>query len=246
MHRLFHWLMSGRRALLATLFVCLIVGVWVTLQRSGGMEALVAHEIRLRDWIDSNPVWAFAIGLGVYTAVSFVPGTGGKAIAVGWLYGFWQGVLLVEVALSIAAAVTFLFSRHLLREAIRSRYHSFLERLDENLLKRPALYVLMLRLAHAPYSVLNYTLGATRMPAHTFLWTTALGLLPGTMVFVFAGLRLPTLAELVEEGVWGLLDPWLIGALALSAVAVPLVHLIAGALRRRFRGTVHHIPTSDE
>jgi uncharacterized membrane protein YdjX (TVP38/TMEM64 family) len=227
MQRLFHWLMSGRRALLATLFLCLIAVVWVTLHRSGGMEALVAQEIRLRDWIDSNPVWAFAIGLGVYTAASFVPGTGGKAIAVGWLYGFWRGVLLVEVALSTAALGSFLFSRFLLRDAIRRRYVSFVERLDDNLLKRPALYVLMLRLAHVPYTVVNYTLGATKIPVRTFLWTTALGLLPGTMVFVFAGLRLPTLAELIQEGAWGLLDPWLIAALALSAVLAPLVHLIA-------------------
>lgn len=233
MQRLFHWLMTGRRALLAILFLCLLGGVWVALQRTGGIEALVAHEIRLREWIASNPLWAFATGLGVYTAVSFVPGTGGKAIAVGWLYGFWQGVLLVELALCTAAAISFLFSRYLLRDAIRSRYDSFLERLDDNLLKRPALYVLMLRMAHVPYTVVNYTLGATRIGVRTFLWTTALGLLPGTMVFVFAGLRLPTLAELAEEGVWGLLDPWLIGALALSAVLVPLVHLIAGWWKQR-------------
>src|SRR5690606_21537352 len=126
-----------------------------------------------------------------------------------------------------------------LRDAIRSRYDSFLERVDDNLLKRPALYVLMLRMAHAPYTVVNYTLGATRIGVSTFLWTTALGLLPGTMVFVFAGMRLPTLAELVDEGVWGLLDPWLIGALALSAVLVPLVHLIAGWWKQRLSTADH-------
>jgi uncharacterized membrane protein YdjX (TVP38/TMEM64 family) len=223
---------TTRRAVLAALFVCLLAGVLATLQHTGGIEALVAQEVRLRDWIHSHPLRAFAMGLGIYTAVSFVPGTGGKAIAVGWLYGFWLGVLLVEVALSTAALVSFLFSRHLLRDAIRTRYAIFLERLDNNLLKRPALYVLTLRLAHAPYTVLNYTLGATAMPTHTFVWTTAVGLLPGTMVFVFAGMRLPTLAELVQEGVWGLLDPWLIGALVISGVSVPLVHAIVGALKR--------------
>lgn len=246
MARLLLWLKNSRRALLALLFVCLLAGVLVTLQRTGGIEALVAQELRLRHWIDTNPWQAFAAGLGIYTAASFVPGTTGKAIAIGWLYGFWQGVLIVEIALSTAALCSFLFSRALLRDAIRTRYAIFLEKLDSNLLQRPGLYVLMLRLAHAPYTVLNYTLGATAMPMRTFLWTTALGLLPGTVVFVFAGMRLPTLNQLVEEGAWGLLDPWLIAALVVSAVAVPLVHVIAGAMKRRFSEPGRNVQTSDE
>lgn len=226
-------LMSGQRALLALLFVAVLAAGWMTLRRTGGLQALVAHEQRLRQWIDAAPLPAFAVGLGVYTLASLIPGTTGKALAVGWLYGFWKGVLLVEAALCTAAVLTFLFSRYVLREAIRDRYAIFLERLDRNLLRRPVLYALSLRLAHVPYTVLNYTLGATAIPVGTFVWTTALGLLPGTIVFVFAGMRLPTLAELLEEGAWGLLDPWLIGALALSAVVVPLSHFAVRLWQRR-------------
>jgi uncharacterized membrane protein YdjX (TVP38/TMEM64 family) len=228
------WLKKGQRALLAIVFALLIAGAYVVLRHTGGMDSLVAQDERLRSWIDMYPLQAFVAGLGVYTAACFIPGTTGKAIAVGWLYGFWQGVVLVEAALCTAAVCSFLFSRSVLRESIRGRYTFFLDRLDDNLLRRPGLYVLTLRLAHVPYTVLNYTLGATALPVSTFLWTTALGLLPGTAVFVFAGRSLPTLAELVEQGIWGLLDPWLIGALVASALSVPLGHLTAGWLKQRF------------
>jgi uncharacterized membrane protein YdjX (TVP38/TMEM64 family) len=245
MPRLLLWLKNGRRALLAIAFVCLIVCVYLVVYHSGGIETLVAQDMRLRRWVEARPLQAFAAGLAIYTAASFVPGTTGKAIAVGWLYGFWQGVLLVEVALCTAAVCSFLFSRYLLRESIRSRYAIFLERLDTNLLRRPGLYVLMLRLAHVPYTALNYILGATGIPVRTFLWTTALGLLPGTVVFVFAGRRLPTLAELVDQGAWGLLDPWLIGALVASALSVPLGHLLAGWFKQRFSATSGSLQQTD-
>ena len=78
-----------------------------------------------------------------------------------------------------------------------------------------ALYLLTLRLAHAPFSIMNYAAGAgTDVSFRTFWWTTQLGLLPGNIVFVFAGTRLPSLEALVRRGPLSLLDGPMIIALA--------------------------------
>jgi len=77
--------------------------------------------------------------------------------------------------------------------------------------------------------LVNYCVGATAVPLRTFGWTTAIGILPGSMVFAFVGSRIPTLAEIVETGVWQLLDPMLFAILA-AAFAFPII--IRWAIRR--------------
>lgn len=52
----------------------------------------------------------------------------------------------------------------------------------------------------------------------TFWWTTQLGLLPATMIFVYAGTQIPSLATIADRGVLVMLDAKLIIALIASAV----------------------------
>lgn len=231
---------SGRKLLVAVAFLTAIVVVFLTVAASGRLETVIVHERQLRHWINTHQLSAFLYGLAIYTTISLIPGTSGKAIVAGWLYGFWQGLLLVELSLTVAALVAFLVSRHLLRDVIESRYSGFVLRLNNLLRTHASAYLLSLRLAHVPFTFLNYALGPTPLATRTFVWTTALGLLPGTLVFVFTGHRLPTLAELAERGAWRLLDPWLIVALALSASAIPLVHLTLNAMAKwRQRPSMH-------
>ena len=91
----------------------------------------------------------------------------------------------------------------------------------------------MIRLLHAPFSFVNYAAGATNIvPARTFWWTTQLGLMPGTMVFVFAGTRIPALSTIAEQGVFALLDRSLIAALVTTS-ALPMFIRWIGALFSR-------------
>jgi uncharacterized membrane protein YdjX (TVP38/TMEM64 family) len=80
---------------------------------------------------------------------------------------------------------------------------------------------------------MNYACGATRVRLAQFSWTTAVGLLPGCFVFVFAGTRLPTLAELLNKGPLQLLDPWLLGGLALTALLPIVIRWGLARIRRR-------------
>lgn len=200
------------------LLAVLIATVGFFFRRYGLFDNLVRHEILIREFLQSRPLQGFAIGLVSYFVLSLIPGTGGKSVIYGWLFGFWQGVVIADVALTGAAVVTFLFSRWLMRDALQSRFAIVMRKLDEHFQKDGPYYLLTLRLMHSPYTATNYTCGATSLSTFSFWWPTQLGLIPSTMVFVFAGTQIPTLREVVEQGAGAVLSPKLFLALVLMGI----------------------------
>lgn len=216
--------MSNRhRVLIGLAIVGVLATLAVLLREHTSLEVLVRRETSLRTAIQNNPFQSWLIGFGVYFVTSLIPGTGGKSMIFGWLFGLWSAVLMVDAALTLAALVTFFISRYLIRDLVESRFGVRVDRLNQHLERDGPFYLLQLRMAHAPFSFINYVSGALRIPTVTFWWTTQLGILPGTAVFVFAGSRLPTLRELSEQGPIELLDPWLVGGLLLTAVLPVLI-----------------------
>jgi uncharacterized membrane protein YdjX (TVP38/TMEM64 family) len=186
------------------------------------IDELVVRERQVRAAIELNPWRSFAIGLVTYTVVSLVPGTSGKSVIVGWLFGLSRAVILIIAGLTVAGLAMFYLSRFVFRAEIEHRYRKFLDALNRHIEKEGAFYLLVLRMAHFPYSVINLVSGASRIRVRTFCWTTALGLLPGTLVFAWIGIRLPSLDELARQGAGSLVDAPLVAALAVSAL-FPLV-----------------------
>ena len=210
--------------LLIMITLILVIGALGLLARHfGSMEWIVDNETRMRDFVERHPWQGWFLGLVIYTAFSLIPGTAGKSVIIGWVFGFWPAVLMVDLGLTIAALGAFFAARFLIRETVRKRFKGLVERLDRRLDEDGAFYLVMMRLAHLPYSVVNYCAGATSVRARTFCWTTAVGILPGTMIFVFVGTRIPTLAQISESGVWPLLDPIMFGLLTATVIFPVLI-----------------------
>lgn len=207
-----------RKLLVLAVAVALFAGLAWYVKNHVTLEELVAQEQRVRESIDRRPWRSFATGLAIYAAVSLVPGTSGKSVVFGWLFGFWRGVILIILGLTAAATAIFYLSRYVFRDWIEHHHGRFLAALNRHLEKEGAFYLLALRMAHFPFSIINLAGGASRVHVRTFCWTTALGLLPGTLVFAYVGVRLPSLDELAAKGAGSLVDAPLIAALALSAV----------------------------
>jgi len=127
-------------------------------------------------------------------------------------------VVLIIAGLTAAGLTMFYLSRFVFRAEIEHRYGGFLNALNRHIEKEGAFYLLALRMAHFPYSIMNLVSGASRLRVTTFCRTTALGLLPGTLVFAWVGIRLPSLDELAAQGAGLLVDAPLVAALAASAV----------------------------
>jgi len=199
---------SLRKPLVALVAAALLVALAWYVNRFASLETLIAQELIVRDAIAANPVQSFMIGI------------------YGWLFGFWQAVFIVTVGLTIAAMLIFYLSRYLFQEAIERRYTRFLALMNKHLEKEGAFYLLTLRMAHAPYSIVNPVSGASRVRSWTFFWTTLLGLLPANMIWVYVGLRLPSLEELAASGAEAFIDLPLIVALVGCALLPPLVRFV--------------------
>ena len=223
---------ASRRSLRKPMILLVTLAAMFTLawyvNNYASLELLIEQEQRVRQAIAANPWQSFVIGFVIYFVLSLVPGTGGKGIVYGWLFGFWQGVTIVTIGLTIAAMIIFYLSRYLFQEAIERRYTRFLSLMNKHLEKEGAFYLLTLRMAHAPYSIVNPVSGASRVRSWTFLWTTALGLLPANIIWVYVGLRLPSLEELAATGPEAFIDLPLIVALVGCAFLPPLVRLFIG------------------
>jgi uncharacterized membrane protein YdjX (TVP38/TMEM64 family) len=208
----------SRRLLFGCALLLLLMAVTLVLRQTVSIERIIAVETQLRDHVQRYPVSSFGVGMLVYTLLSLVPGTSGKAIVFGWLYGFWLALVLVNVGLTIAAVISFLLSRYVFRQAIQSRFAYTLERFDNAVRREGAFLVIGLRLMHVPFTFVNYTMGTTSMRTKTFWWASQVGMLPGCIVFVLAGAQLPTLNELVTRGMPAIFTPGLMTALALMAL----------------------------
>ncbi|MDG1896910.1 MAG: VTT domain-containing protein [Fuerstiella sp.] len=200
------------------LITCLMILAVVAL-RYTSLDWFVRNDRWLRNAIHTHPVRSALIAFAVYLLTSLIPGLAGKSIVLGWLFGLVVGVLIVNTAQVAAALVTFLLCRYYLKSAVEARFGLHLRPIQEHMKRDGAMYMLTLRLAHMPFSLLNYASGAgTDISLRKFWWTTQLGLLPGNVVFVYAGTRLPTLQELVATGPLSLLDGPMILALCGTAM----------------------------
>lgn len=186
-----------RRLIALSIFLVTLGLLYAVFHYFVSFEEMAAYEVRLREYVERYPVLSLVAGLVLYVLMSLIPGTGGKAIVAGWLFGFWAGLVVVNVGLTIAALITFYAVRYVFQDLVHQRFSGLIRRVDRALQEDGPLYLLTLRLLHAPYSLTNYASGATMVDARTFWWTTQIGMLPGSIVFVLAGSQLPTLEEVI-------------------------------------------------
>ena len=217
-----------RKLVIFTIAAILLATLAWYLSNYVSIDELADQESRLRASIALNPWRSFVIGFCIYTVMALVPGTGGKAIACGWLFGFWQAVTIVTVGLTIAAMVIFSLSRYLIRESIERRYTANLSLMNKHLEKEGAFYLITLRMLHAPFSIVNPVSGASRVQAWTFFWTTVVGLLPANAIWVYVGIRLPSLDELARSGPESFIDLPLLGALVVCGTLPFLIRWLVG------------------
>ena len=167
------------------------------------LESLAKQEKALRDYQEANPILVLGVAFLVYVGVTglSLPGAAPLTLLYGWYFGWLRGVILVSFASTLGATIAFLVSRYLFRNAIQSRFGKQLEKFNESLEKEGPFYLFTLRLIPAvPFFVINAVMGLTKIKTLTFWWVSQLGMLAGTVVFVYAGSSVPNLTELADKG----------------------------------------------
>jgi pyruvate/2-oxoglutarate dehydrogenase complex dihydrolipoamide dehydrogenase (E3) component/uncharacterized membrane protein YdjX (TVP38/TMEM64 family) len=229
---------AGRLAVVVVLAL-----VALALWRSGllgqlSLENLRLHQGQLVAWTQSHPVQAAGGFFLLYVLVAAVslPGAAVLTLGAGAVFGLFEGVLLASFASSVGATLAMLSSRFLLRDSLVARYGDRLARFDAGMAKDGAFYLFTLRLVPVmPFFLVNLLAGLVKLPVRTYYAVSQLGMLPGTLAYVFAGTQL---ARIQSPG--DILSPGLLAAFAMLGLLPLLARLGVRwlAARRIYRGHV--------
>ena len=175
----------------------------------------------LRDWIQALGPWGPAVFVLMY-AVAVVAALPGSAltVAAGALFGSVLGVVVVSVASTLGASLSFLVGRYFARGAVAgwlSDKEKF-RRLDKMTEEQGAIIVALTRLVPIfPFNLLNYGFGLTSVPFWTYVFWSWLCMLPGTVLFVVG-------ADVVTKAIVQGEAPWvLIGVLVAAGAALAVL-----------------------
>jgi pyruvate/2-oxoglutarate dehydrogenase complex dihydrolipoamide dehydrogenase (E3) component/uncharacterized membrane protein YdjX (TVP38/TMEM64 family) len=182
-----------RLALLAAIALLIVLYFALDLGRFLTLDYFRAQQHAIERYVAGHPVQASAIYFLTYVAVTglSLPGAALMTLAGGAVFGLAWATLIVSFAASIGATLAFLASRFVLRDWVQRKFGDKLRPVNAGIARDGAFYLFALRLVPAfPFFVINLVMGLTPLRASTFYWVSQLGMLPGTLLFVYAGTQL--------------------------------------------------------
>jgi uncharacterized membrane protein YdjX (TVP38/TMEM64 family) len=225
---------AGSRGKLA-LWALLIVGL-----------VLAAHYFdapaRLRSALDGiarlGP-WGPVLFTLLYVAatVFFLPGAI-LTVGAGVVFGLVRGFVIVSISATLGATAAFLVGRYLARDWIAGKIagHPKFAAIDEAVAREGWKIVGLLRLSPVvPFNVLNYAFGVTRVSLRDYVVASWIGMMPGTLVYVYLG---SVAGDLARAGGRPSRTPiewafYAVGLVATIAVTVFVTRLARRALAER-------------
>lgn len=199
---------------LPAILLCGLAGFFATgLHQLISWETVARHYAEISHFIEQNRTASYFGFVLFYTAVvAFsLPIASLLTLAAGALLG-WPAIGLIVVAATAGASLLFIAARGLFRDVLRARAGPFFAKLEAGFTKNAFGYLLFLRLMPAaPFWAVNILPAFSGMRLAPFIGATAIGIIPGTSVYVAVGRgfdhllaqgKTPNLAVLNTPHVW--------------------------------------------
>ena len=188
------------------------------------LDALKANRDSLLAFTQDHYVPAVVLFILVYILqTSFsLPGATIMTLAGGFLFGSLWGPLYVNIGATTGATLAFLAARYLFHQWVERKFGDRLGPIQDGFAKNAFSYLLTLRLIpFFPFFLVNLLSGLTRVKVGTYVVATAVGIIPGSVVYTFAGRQLGTINALSE-----LVSPRLLLAFSLLGLLmlVPVIY----------------------
>ncbi len=183
-----------KRIILGVIVVALIIGLrFTSIGEKLSLESLQSNAGKLVQYSNQNYLLSVLAYIVIYIVVTglSLPGATILTLAGGFLYKVFFTVIYVNIAATTGAMLAFLFARYIAGQWIQQRYGDKLAKFNEEVDRNGAYYLLTLRFIPIfPFFLINTFAGLTNVPLRTFLWTTSLGIFPGSLVYAYAGQQL--------------------------------------------------------
>jgi uncharacterized membrane protein YdjX (TVP38/TMEM64 family) len=185
-----------------------------------------------------NVGWIGYVGLicayGVWCALGLPASI--PSLAAAATFGFWRGVMIAYFGANLGSLIGFSVSRHLARdwftEVVGKRMA--LAQINRAVAESGWKIVAITRLPPiSPFSIVNYAYGLTPVALRQYLIGTAIGIIPGTVAYIYLGTILGDVAQTSRRArtpvEWAI---YIFGFIATVAVCAYFIRIAKRALAR--------------
>ncbi|OGF50241.1 MAG: hypothetical protein A2044_02115 [Candidatus Firestonebacteria bacterium GWA2_43_8] len=208
--------MSNRTIVLTLILIIVMLGAaihFTQFQNYLTFEDFKNNSSFFKRYVEDNYLTTMLFYIGIYFVVAAfsIPGAFVLTIAGGFLFSTLTATAYVVTGATAGAILAFLTSRYLVGNFVQKKYGDKLSGINNEIKENGKYYILMLRfISVPPFFLLNILAGLTKIDLKTFIWTTALGIMPATLIYSYAG---SNLSGIEEPG--DLLSPGVIAAFIL-------------------------------
>jgi uncharacterized membrane protein YdjX (TVP38/TMEM64 family) len=200
---------TPRRVATFALAAVAVLLCWVALRAIGVLSWLDLTPAQVDAFVRAWGMWSAAGSMALMVLHSFVPVPAEIiAVANGMLFGPFWGIVVTWSGAMLGATSAFAVSRWLGRPVICRFVAAERRAAIERWTVRPASLLLLRLLPIVSFNLVNFAAGLAGAGWWDFLWTTALGILPLTVLSVVLGSRI------FEIPWWG----WLLVAAVVAAL----------------------------
>lgn len=220
-----------------------ILGLLTAIVVGLGLLLVVDARESLRDvlaWVARSGAWGPVLFVLAYVAatVLFFPGSI-LTLGAGAVFGVVRGSVYVSIGSTLGATAAFLVGRYLARDWVTARIagNRRFVAIDQAVAREGWKIVFLARLSPVfPFNLLNYALGLTRVSLAGYVLSSWVGMMPGTVVYVYLGslARESAVGRERSPAEWAL---YAIGLAATLAVTWLVARLARRALSQRSGAT---------
>jgi len=173
-----------------TLLLIFLIGFIIFLHFVGinkylNFETFKQNKGFLIEYVNNNYYLSVLIYIVIYIliVISTLPLAALSTVISGFIFGVFWGSIYSIIAGTIGATISFLILRYLVGSYFQKRFSNKLKKFNDDIKNYGAIYSLILHFAGIfPFFVINVLSALTNLSLFTFVWTTAVGIIPGTLV----------------------------------------------------------------
>ncbi|CAD5956897.1 TVP38/TMEM64 family membrane protein slr0305 [Planktothrix tepida] len=204
-----------------------------------GIQQLITH---LLDWVEHLGFWgpiAFIIVYNLAT-ILFIPGSL-LTLGAGVIFGVIWGSIYVSIGSVIGATFAFLIGRYFARNWVAKKLENYenFKAIDQAVGEEGWKIVGLTRLSPIfPFNLLNYAFGLTNVSLKDYFLASWIGMLPGTILYVYVGSLVGSLAQLGMGERSRTPIEWLlygIGLIATVIVTIYITKIAQNALNQKIK-----------
>lgn len=191
---------SHQKYLILFLLILILILYYLFFPKEYLSLAFVKENINsIKNYVNYNYTTSALSYLIIYSLSSAlaIPSALILTLSSGILFGLVPGILLTSLGSTLGAVLAFLISRYLFLDLFKSKFRNQYEQMDKEIKKNGNLHLLTLRLVPIfPFWLVNLLMGLSEISLWRYLFISFAGMIPATIVYVYAGLSLSSISEL--------------------------------------------------